>query len=280
MSDFNEHYRAMTDATLQGRMVFTQQSEMAAMPIPGMPIPTMPMPEAPQVVLRPTPPPPSFKVGDRVILQTGWYTDSHSNPAWGEAHGNVVGTVINLYEMQVDWDNGSSNTYNPSALLLYKEGEEFLFVPGIVGEPTKKTFFYIPSSILKVARSALLLSQANNSGAIYLLGGEKKKYISHADSCIRLGRTGGCDDLNGVSPDHMSTMLDLMSKASIKHVGIMILRKALPRHGHAADLFVGQHLDKKTNIPICIVTKEQAIGWMFYRGKEFRFYVGTDKEKK
>jgi hypothetical protein len=66
------------------------------------------------------------KVGDRVRLVSGNWAKGPSNPFWNGPEGQVVGTVGQPHEghilpIEVKWDNGTINSYNPGDLIRHVE---------------------------------------------------------------------------------------------------------------------------------------------------------------
>lgn len=74
---------------------------------------------------------PAFQKGSRVKLVSSVHGDSHHNPVWGGREGNVVGVISmykclktisgsieNAFVFQVDWENGSYNSYRMDELKL------------------------------------------------------------------------------------------------------------------------------------------------------------------
>lgn len=64
-----------------------------------------------------------YKIGYRIKLLRGKYTDAASNPIYGGAFGVIIGTVskINPSYLEVNWDNGYRNSYrydDPIELIL------------------------------------------------------------------------------------------------------------------------------------------------------------------
>jgi len=69
-----------------------------------------------------------FKAGMRVEYVSGQYGVSESNPLKGTKH-HCVGTVTGVdSSVYVDWDNGTSNDYSPSALaIVHNNNPNYLF---------------------------------------------------------------------------------------------------------------------------------------------------------
>ena len=68
-----------------------------------------------------------FQIGDKVKLLSGLYQDNDANPAWGGICGNIIGTIIKIYQptplpITVKWDNGETNIYKPHQLELVIDG--------------------------------------------------------------------------------------------------------------------------------------------------------------
>jgi hypothetical protein len=66
--------------------------------------------------------------GTRVIYTSDAFDEAKSNPLWGGKYGNIVGTITGLDHKKdpcicVTWDNGTSNSYDPTDLTIYEEGK-------------------------------------------------------------------------------------------------------------------------------------------------------------
>jgi hypothetical protein len=66
--------------------------------------------------------------GTRVIYTSDAFDEAKSNPLWGGKYGKIVGTITGIDHKKdpyigVVWDNGTSNSYDPTDLTIYEEGK-------------------------------------------------------------------------------------------------------------------------------------------------------------
>jgi hypothetical protein len=77
----------------------------------------------------------SFNIDDKVKLTTIQYHDSEYNPIWNGIHGQIEGTISEIYEFvcgiryRVLWDNNIANSYYAEDLSLIKPVNILLFNP-------------------------------------------------------------------------------------------------------------------------------------------------------
>ena len=108
-----------------------------------------------------------FKVGDTVRLMTEEHSDGYSNPVWGGECGHLKGKVTSAnyqkkeFELEVRWENGSSNNYNHKDLAFYPSllerinnltsfGQEAYEIMDEIGGDYVLTFPTVPKSGYKM----------------------------------------------------------------------------------------------------------------------------------
>lgn len=120
-----------------------------------------------------------FKIGDRVIFfKEDKGLDSVDNPVWGGKFGHIVGTVDDIdyffdlkHPIEVEWDNGTRNSYNYSNLKLYEEN-------AMVGKKIDIKIYGAKDHMLEAVGRCLGLINDEECATLLKREGEPKKLFT------------------------------------------------------------------------------------------------------